>query len=133
MTSDVLNDAAHVHQFGECDCREAELLRELVHVLDSPDQLLNKLASTLAVWKIRSASHAMSGAKDWSTQALPWAKRQEYDTEARSAEEIHAQVAASWESWYRARDTAWLTACVESSTADTDHGRLVRRILAERT
>lgn len=133
MTSDVLNDAAHVHQFGECDCREAELLRKLVHVLDSPTELLDRLASTLAVWKIRSASHAMSDAMDWSRPAPPWAKRQEYATEARPAEVLHAEVTASWERWYRARDTAWLTTCVEVSSADTDHGRMVRRILAERS
>jgi hypothetical protein len=129
----VLNDAAHVHQFGECDCREAELLRELVRVLDSPDALLDRLASTLAVWKLRSASHAMSGATDWSRPALPWAKRQEYDTPAETAEEIHARVTASWDAWYRAKDTAWLTACAEQSDGDTRHGRLVRRILRERS
>lgn len=128
----MLNDAAHVHQFGECDCREAELLRELVRVLDSPDALLDRLASTLAVWKIRSTSYAMSDLNDRSRPILPWARRQEYDTEARTAEELHAEVGAHWEAWYRARNTEWLTACAEQSTADTPHGRLVRRILKER-
>jgi hypothetical protein len=128
----MLNDAAHVHQFGECDCREAELLRELVRVLDSPDQLLNKLASTLAVWKIRSASHAMSGANDWSTPALPWAKRQEYDTDPRTAEELHADVSASWERWYRARDTAWLIECLQHASGVSTHALMIRRIIRER-
>lgn len=128
----MLNDAAHVHQFGECDCREAELLRELVRVLDSPDALLDRLASALAVWKIRSASHAMAGANDWTSGALPWAKRQEYDTDARTAEDIHAEVSASWERWYRAHDTAWLTECLQHGRADSPHGVMVRRILRER-
>ena len=129
----MLNDRAHVHQFGECDCQESELLRELVRVLDSPDALLDRLASTLAVWKLRSASHEMSGANDWSRPYLPWAKRQEYDTDARTAEQLHADVSASWDAWYRAKDTAWLTACAGLSTGDTAHGRLVRRILKERS
>lgn len=128
----MLNDAAHVHQFGECDCREALLLRELVRVLDSPDQLLDKLAATLAVWKIRSASHAMSEANDWSRTALPWAKRQEYDVDPRTAEELHADVSASWERWYRARDTAWLIECLRHAQDGSPHVIIIRRILRER-
>lgn len=128
----MLNDAAHVHQFGECDCREAELLRELVRVLDTPDSLLDRLASTLAVWKLRAMSHDLSGAQDWSRRPLPYAQRAQYDVDPRTAEELHADVTASWERWYRAKSTEWLTACAELSSADTPHGRLVVRILRER-
>lgn len=115
-----------------CDCPEAQLLQRLVEVLDSPEGMLDRLASTLAVWKLRSLSHAMSGANDWSREVLPWAKRQEYDIPARAAEEIHEDVSASWERWYRAHDTQWLIECAQQSNADTAHGRLVARILRER-
>lgn len=118
---------------GQCDCPESRLLARIVEVLDDPEGMLDRLASTMAVWKLRSMSHELSAAQDWSRPVLSWAKRQEYDTPARTAEEIHAEVAANWERWYRARDTAWLTACAESSTPDTPHGILVRRILAERS
>jgi hypothetical protein len=117
---------------GECDCPEARLLRRLVEALDSPEGMVDRLASTLAVWKIRSASHEMSAANDWSRGALPWAKRQEYDTDARTAAEMHADVAASWERWYRARSTKWLTECAQHATDTGPHGILVRRILKER-
>lgn len=128
----MLNDAAHVHQFGECDCREAELLRELVRVLDSPDALLDKLASTLAVWKLRSASHEMAASNDWARSWVPYARRHEYETEARTAEEIRAEVEASWERFYRTRDTEWLTRAVEVGTPGGFESRICRRILRER-
>lgn len=96
MSDSVLNDAEHVHQFGECDCREASLLRELVHMLDTPNALLDRLASTLAVWKLRAMSHELSTGRDWSRQDLPYAARYTYDTPARTAEEIREQVAQSW-------------------------------------
>jgi hypothetical protein len=78
-------------------------------------------------------SHELSAGHDWTRPVLPWAKRQEYDTPARTAEDLHAEVAASWERWYRGRDTEWLTACAEAGSPDTPHGLLVRRILAERS
>jgi hypothetical protein len=92
----MLNDAAHVHQFGECDCREAELLRELVRLLDAPGELLDRLASTFAVWKLRAMSHELSAAITWSRWTAPYARRNEYEGHARSPEEIRDQVAASW-------------------------------------
>lgn len=118
---------------GACDCPEAQLLRRLVEVLDSPEGMLDRLASTMAVWKLRSASHEMSAANDWSRTALPWAKRQEYDTDPRTAEELHADVEASWERWYRTRDTEWLRAAVELATPGGFEHRLCRRILQERS
>lgn len=119
--------------FAACDCPEALLLRRLMEALDSPEGMLDRLAATMAVWKLRSMSHELSAAQDWTRPVLSWAKRQEYDTPARTAEEIHAEVAASWERWYRARDTEWLTTCAAHSSADTPHGRLVVRILRERS
>lgn len=123
----------HWMGLGECDCPEAQLVRRLVEVLDSPEGMLDRLASTLAVWKLRSMSHELSAGNDWTRPVLPWAKRQEYDTPARTAEGLHAEVAASWERWYRGRNTEWLTACAEAGSPDTPHGLLVRRILAERS
>ena len=123
----------HWMGLGACDCPEAQLLRRLVEVLDSPEGMLDRLASTMAVWKLRSASHAMSAANDWSRPVLPWAKRQEYDTPAETAEEIHERVSASWEAWYRAHSTEWLTECAESSDPDSPHGRLVARLIRERS
>ena len=102
----MLNDADHVHQFGECDCREALLLRELVAVLDSPDALLDRLASTLAVWKLRTMSRDLSG-DDWSRARLPWSKADQYDTPARTAAEIREQVAASWRAFDRREGPLW--------------------------
>lgn len=118
---------------GQCDCPEASLLRELVTSLDEPDGMLDRLASSLAVWKLRQMSHDLSAASDWSRAVLPWARRQEYDTPAASAEEIHARVSAAWEAWYRARNTEWLTECARQATVDTPHGRLILAILRERS
>lgn len=119
--------------FGECDCPEARLLRSLVEVLDSPEGMLDRLASTYAVWKLRAMSHELAGANDWTRWSLPYAQRYQYDTPTRTVEEMHADVAASWERWYRTRDTAWLTAVVESGPPDSNEVRVCRRILRERS
>lgn len=123
----------HWMGLGACDCPEAQLLRRLVEALDSPEGMLDRLAATLAVWKLRSMSHELSSANDWSRPVLPWAKRQEYDVPAETAEELHARVSASWEAWYRAKDTAWLTECAQQADPGSPHGRLVVRILRERS
>jgi len=103
----MLNDVEHVHQFGECDCREALILRELVHLLDSPDQLLTTLASTLAVWKLRTMSHDLSARGDRPRPWFPWSKQDEYDMPARTALEIREQVAASWAAFEQRRGELW--------------------------
>lgn len=95
--------------------------------------MLDRLASTLAVWKLRTMSHELAGANDWARYVVPYAKRQEYDTEALDAEALHERVAASWEDWYRRQSSEWLTECAQLSNTDTPHGRLVARILRERS
>lgn len=122
----------HWMGLGACDCPEAQLLRRLVALLDQPDGMLNELAATMAVWKLRHMSHDLSAAGDWSAAWMPWARRQEYATDPRTAAELHADVSASWEAWYRARSTEWLTECAEHASDTGPHGPLVRRILQER-
>jgi hypothetical protein len=92
---------------GECDCPESVLLRELVTMLDAPDQMLNRLASSLAVWKLRSMSHELSAAGDWTRVHLGWSQRQEYDTPGRSPEEIRADTARSWAEFDQGRGPLW--------------------------
>lgn len=118
---------------GACDCPEAQLVRRLVAALDNPEGMLDQLASTLAVWKLRAMSHELSDANDWTRWRPPYSQRYEYDTPALTAEALHEHVAASWENWYRAKSTEWLTACAQQASADTPHGRLVLRILRERS
>lgn len=92
---------------GQCDCPESVLLRELVTLLDSPAGMLDRLASSLAVWKLRTMSHDLSAAGDWSRPWFPWSKQDEYDIPPRSADEIREQVAASWAAFDQRRGPLW--------------------------
>lgn len=92
---------------GQCDCPESVLLRELVTMLDSPAGLVDRLASTFAVWKLRTMSHDLSSSSDWTRPRYPWQKQDEYDMPPRSAEEIREQVAASWQAFDNRRGPLW--------------------------
>lgn len=119
---------------GQCDCPEALLLRELVAVLDSPDGVLNRLASTMAVWKLRSMAHEMSAGHDSSRVPLHWSKRHDYDGPAADADTIRQSTAASWAEFYRRQSTEYLQECMEGGAADMlVSGPIIRAILAERT
>lgn len=117
---------------GDCDCTEARLLRELVQLLDTPDGMLDRLASSLAAWKLRTMSHDLSAAGDWSRSYLPWAKRQEYDTEPRTAADIRSEVNGSWLAFYRRQSTEHLTACLEAASDTSTHAAIIRAVLLER-
>jgi hypothetical protein len=56
---------------------------------------IERLAATLAVWKLRHLSHELSAANDWSKPFLR-AVRDGYDTAGRTPQEIAEQVRLSW-------------------------------------
>lgn len=64
----------------QCDCPEAVCLRTFVDLLKQNDAYgaLDTLASLLAVWKLRSASHEVSRAADWSRSYSSYATRNSY-------------------------------------------------------
>jgi hypothetical protein len=86
-----------------CDCPDALAFRAF---LASPaGEALDALAATLAVWKLRSMSHDLAAAADWSRPRVSAAiidrERLQYDTPPRSVQEIRAAVAASWAAFDR--------------------------------
>ena len=83
-----------------CDCPDALAFRAL---LGSPaGATLDALASTLAVWKLRSMSHDLSDAADWREVRVPYTRRTDgYDNPPRSADQIAADTRASWDAFER--------------------------------
>ncbi len=77
-----------------CECPDALAFRAL---LASPaGQAADALASTLAVWKLRSMAWDLSTASDWSRPIYPYVDGDRYSTAGRTAEEIRRDTAASW-------------------------------------
>jgi hypothetical protein len=86
-----------------CDCPDALAFRAF---LASPaGEAADALAATLAVWKLRSMSHDLAAASDWSrprvSAAIVERERGQYDTPARTAQEIREATAASWAAFDR--------------------------------
>lgn len=81
-----------------CDCPDARAFRAL---LGSPaGEAADQLATTLAVWKLRSMAHDLSGAHDWREVPVPYTRRHdEYDTPPLSAEEITEATRRSWQAF----------------------------------
>lgn len=79
----------------DCDCTAARLLRAF---LESPEgKGIMQLATQLAVWKLRSLSHELAGATDWTTPATPYAARCTYEVaDRRTPEEIRRDAYRSW-------------------------------------
>lgn len=76
-----------------CDCPDALAFRAL---MNSPvGEGIDRLASTLAVWKLRSLSHALSES-DWTRPRPPYAERTEYDGPTHTPEEIRENALRSW-------------------------------------
>lgn len=90
----------HVHLTDEpCDCPDALAFRALMAA--PAGEAVEALAATLAVWKLRSLSHDLAAAADWSRPIYPARDRDRYDTPGLTPEDIRAQVAASWEAFDR--------------------------------
>lgn len=77
-----------------CDCPDALAFRAL---MNSPvGEGIDRLATTLAVWKLRSLSHELSDAKDWTRPATPYAERTHYEGPAHTPDEIRENAYRSW-------------------------------------
>lgn len=77
-----------------CDCPDALAFRAL---MASPaGEGIERLAATLAVWKLRQMSHDLAESADWTRTWYPRVDGDRYDTPPLSAEEIRAAAATSW-------------------------------------
>lgn len=78
-----------------CDCPDARAFRAL---MNSPvGEGIDRLASTLAVWKLRQMSHEFSAAMDWTRPFIDQTKRDTYDTPGRTVGQIRAEARKPWE------------------------------------
>lgn len=57
---------------------------------------IDLLATTLAVWKLRSLSHELSNGQDWTRPMPSYAERTTYEGPARTPEEIRENAYRSW-------------------------------------